>query len=286
MDPQSDVAERAPSRPVRSEVARKGPVFVDLSGRRGRLVRHAGALAGAVCFGYSAVLGMGFAGGTAIAPETLIPGHPVTTEALGREPRSAPEGHYGRRPATHEHPSEDRYDRYAPYGQDGPDRPRPHSPAEARPAGARKPTALARPAPPRSHRAPEARDARPRRGGHSARPGRRPAAHHAPRHRRSAAHRPDQAPQHARPHKPAASPARPAPHKPPRKPVDPAPDPVKKPPAAKPGTPGKPAEPGPDRPQNPGKGQDKPPVNEPGPPAWGPVDSNWQSFMPFRGRAT
>ncbi|RNG13798.1 hypothetical protein EEJ42_31725, partial [Streptomyces botrytidirepellens] len=124
-------------------------MFVDLSGRRGRLVRHAGALAGAVCFGYSAVLGMGFAGGTAIAPETLIPGRPVTTEALGREPRSAPEGPSGGRSAAHEHPSEDRY---APYGHDGPDRPRPHSPAEARPAAARKPTALARPAPPQSHR--------------------------------------------------------------------------------------------------------------------------------------
>ncbi|WP_421111322.1 hypothetical protein, partial [Streptomyces sp. NEAU-S77] len=154
MDPQSDVAERAPSRPVRSDVAGKGPVFVDLSGRRGRLVRHAGALAGAVCFGYSAVLGMGFAGGTAIAPETLIPGRPVTTEALGREPRSAPEGHSGGRSGAHEHPSENRY---AQDDQNGPARPRPHSPAEARPAGARKPTALARPAPPLWHRAPSAR---------------------------------------------------------------------------------------------------------------------------------
>ncbi|MFI0774878.1 hypothetical protein [Streptomyces sp. NPDC021212] len=201
MDPQSDVAERASSRPVRSDVARKGPVFVDLSGRRGRLVRHAGALAGAVCFGYSAVLGMGFAGGTAIAPETLIPGHPVTTEAFGREPKSAVEGHSGGRSGGHEHPSEGRY------RGGGPDRPRPYARGDVRPASARRPTALARPAPSRPHRA--------------------------PRHQRSQVHRPG----HARQHKPTSSPARPAPHKPHRRQADPAPGPARKPPAVKPGTP-------------------------------------------------
>ncbi|MEU1802066.1 hypothetical protein [Streptomyces sp. NPDC019937] len=274
MDPQSDVAERAPSRPVRSDVAGKGPVFVDLSGRRGRLVRHAGALAGAVCFGYSAVLGVGFAGGTAIAPETLIPSHPVTTKAFGREPGSAPEGPFGGRSGMREHPSEDRY---APDG--GPDRPRPHAPADVRPASARMPTALARPAPPQPHRVSPARDVRPARAAHPARSGHGPRAHHAPRHRRSAAHRPGRAPHHARHHKPASSPARPAP----RKPVGPAPDPVKKPPAAKPA---KPAEPGPDRPRNPGNGQAERPVNEPGTPAWGPAlptGIDWQSLTSFRG---
>ncbi|MEU0846021.1 hypothetical protein ABZ370_42155 [Streptomyces sp. NPDC005962] len=284
-DPQSEVAERASSRPVRSDVAGKGPVFVDLSGRRGRLVRHAGALAGAVCFGYSAVLGMGFAGGTAIAPETLIPGHPVTTEAFGREPKGAPEGHPGGRSDAHEYPSED-HGYYRPDGD--PDRPRPYFPADAHHAGARKPTALARPAPPRTRRAPSARGKRSARGEHAARPGRRPAAHqaahHAPRHQRSTAHRPGHAPHHPRPHKPASShTSRPAPHKPPRKPVDPAPDPARKPPAAHPA---KPAEPGPDRPQNPGKGQAKPPVNEPEPPVWGPATPagiNWQSLTPFGG---
>ena len=85
---------------------------------------------------------------------------------------------------------------------------------------------------------------------------------------------------------PASSPARPAPHDPPRKPVDPAPGPVKKPPAAKPA---KPAEPGPDRPQNPGKGQTKPPANEPELPVWGsttPGGIDWQSLTPFRGGAS
>jgi hypothetical protein len=277
MDPQSDVAERAPSRPVRSDVARKGPVFVDLSGRRGRLVRHAGALAGAVCFGYSAVLGMGFAGGTAMAPETLIPGRPVTTEAFGREPKSAPDARSGGRSGAHEHPSEGQYH------WDGPDHPLPHSPAEVRPAGARKPTAFARPAPPQSHRAPSARHARPER---TERTERRPAARHAPGHQRSAAHKPGQPPHHPGPHKPASPHARPEPHKPPRKPVDPVPEPVKKPPAAKPAKPAKPAEPGPDRPQNPGNGQAKPPANEPEPLVWGPTTPggiNWQALTPFRG---
>lgn len=268
-------------------------MFVDLSGRRGRLVRHAGALAGAVCFGYSAVLGMGFAGGTAIAPETLIPGRPVTTEAFGREPKGAPEGHFGSRDSTHEHPSGDHR-----YRQDGPDHPQPHPPAAVRPASARKPTALARPAPPQPHRASGARGERHGRG-NAARPGRRPGAHHAPRHQRPAAHQPGRTPHHARPHEPASPPGRPAPHKPPRKPAGQAPDPVKRPPAAKPGTPdkpgtpAKPADPGPDRPQNPGNGngngQTKPPANEPEAPVWGPSTPggiNWQAFSPFRGRVS
>ncbi|MGO4418943.1 hypothetical protein AB4Z54_09330 [Streptomyces sp. MCAF7] len=58
MDPQSDA----------------GPVFVDLSGRRARLLRHAGVVAGAAVIGYTALLGTGFSGGTAVAPDTLAPG--------------------------------------------------------------------------------------------------------------------------------------------------------------------------------------------------------------------
>ncbi|WP_432586859.1 hypothetical protein ABVG11_14035 [Streptomyces sp. HD1123-B1] len=76
-----------PTRPLRPEVAGKGPVFVDPSGRRGRLVRHAGVIAGAVCLGYSVVLAVSFAGGTAFAPEMLIPGQPISTEAFGRKPQ-------------------------------------------------------------------------------------------------------------------------------------------------------------------------------------------------------
>ncbi|MBI0301087.1 hypothetical protein JBE04_43285, partial [Streptomyces sp. PRKS01-29] len=155
MDPQSDVAERAPSRPLRADVARKGPVFVDLSGRRGRLVRHVGVVAGAACLGYSAVLGLGYAGGTPFAPQTLIPGHPVATEAFGRAPTHAPEGRSG--------PSEPR-ERHDAHAYDGDDEDAPthrqhrlerHAAGRPEHRDAREPVALPpittrpRPAPPR-----------------------------------------------------------------------------------------------------------------------------------------
>jgi hypothetical protein len=51
-----------------------GPVFVDNSGRRARLLRRFGMLVGAVCFGYAVVLGMAFMGwGTSLTPSSLIP---------------------------------------------------------------------------------------------------------------------------------------------------------------------------------------------------------------------
>ncbi|MET7933725.1 hypothetical protein [Streptomyces sp. NPDC005322] len=186
MDPQSDVAERAPSRPLRPEVVRKGPVFVDLSGRRGRLVRHAGVVAGAVCLGYSAVLGVGFVGGTALAPETLIPGRPLATEAFGREPKSAPDGHSGARRPTAEHSPNHRQSRLRPEHR--------HSPAQPRPLAARQPatwhavTTQPRPAPPqpatstRHTVAPRPVPAHPRPTGHA--PGGKPrhAERPSPRH--------------------------------------------------------------------------------------------------------
>lgn len=67
MDPQSDA----------------GPVFVDLSGRRARLLRHAGVVAGAAVIGYTALLGTGFSGGTAVAPDTLAPG--AVADRAGRD---------------------------------------------------------------------------------------------------------------------------------------------------------------------------------------------------------
>lgn len=51
-----------------------GPVFVDNSGRRARLLRRFGMLVGAVCFGYAVVLGMAFMGwGTSLTPSSLFP---------------------------------------------------------------------------------------------------------------------------------------------------------------------------------------------------------------------
>lgn len=52
----------------------EGPVFVDNSGRRARLLRRLGLLVGAVCVGYAAVLGLAFMGiGTSVNPSSLLP---------------------------------------------------------------------------------------------------------------------------------------------------------------------------------------------------------------------
>ncbi|MEU2685721.1 hypothetical protein ABZ654_17895 [Streptomyces hygroscopicus] len=216
MDPQSDVAERAPSRPLRADVARKGPVFVDLSGRRGRLVRHVGVLAGAACLGYSAVLGVGYAGGTSFAPRTLVPGRPVATEAFGREPDRAPEtrsGPSGSRARTDAHayaPTRHQHRRH----HSGSGRPE-HSAARepgAPPSVTTRPRpAPARPAAPEPHRAtPRHSPARPhptRResaAGHGSTTYRTPVSAHS----RTAAHQPAKPPvgsSHSRSEKPSSS---------------------------------------------------------------------------------
>ncbi|WP_030379747.1 MULTISPECIES: hypothetical protein [unclassified Streptomyces] len=52
----------------------EGPVFVDTSGRRARLLRRLGLLLGAVCLGYAVVLGMAFMGwGLSMNPSSLLP---------------------------------------------------------------------------------------------------------------------------------------------------------------------------------------------------------------------
>ncbi|GHH89569.1 hypothetical protein [Streptomyces capillispiralis] len=52
----------------------EGPVFVDSSGRRARLLRRIGLLLGTVCAGYAVVLGLAFMGvGTSVTPASLLP---------------------------------------------------------------------------------------------------------------------------------------------------------------------------------------------------------------------
>jgi hypothetical protein len=52
----------------------EGPVFVDNSGRRSKLLRRFGTLLGVVCLGYAVVLGLAFMGiGTSINPSSLVP---------------------------------------------------------------------------------------------------------------------------------------------------------------------------------------------------------------------
>jgi hypothetical protein len=51
-----------------------GPVFVDSSGRRARLLRRAGLALGALCLGYVALLGLAFMGvGIPLTSSDLLP---------------------------------------------------------------------------------------------------------------------------------------------------------------------------------------------------------------------
>jgi hypothetical protein len=59
---------------VIEEQAADGPVFVDTSGRRARLLRRLGLLVGVACLGYAAVLVLAFMGwGTSLTPSSLLP---------------------------------------------------------------------------------------------------------------------------------------------------------------------------------------------------------------------
>ncbi|MCM1937658.1 hypothetical protein NC239_05445 [Streptomyces sp. G3] len=58
----------------RGKGSAEGPVFVDSTGRRARLLRRLGLLLGAVCVGYTAVLGLAFMGvGISVNPSALLP---------------------------------------------------------------------------------------------------------------------------------------------------------------------------------------------------------------------
>ncbi|MDF2272821.1 hypothetical protein P2Q00_46655 [Streptomyces coacervatus] len=51
----------------------EGPVFVDNSGRRSKLLRRIGLLAGVLCLGYAVVLGLAFMGIGTATPSSLLP---------------------------------------------------------------------------------------------------------------------------------------------------------------------------------------------------------------------
>ncbi|WP_217170191.1 hypothetical protein [Streptomyces sp. AC512_CC834] len=58
----------------RGNESAEGPVFVDSTGRRARLLRRFGLLLGAVCVGYAAILGLAFMGvGISVNPASLLP---------------------------------------------------------------------------------------------------------------------------------------------------------------------------------------------------------------------
>ncbi|MFD9498183.1 hypothetical protein [Streptomyces sp. NPDC060035] len=85
-------------RPRSAGRSQAGPVFVDSSGRRARLLRRAGTLLGITCAGYAAVLGLAFMGGISLTPSQLLPfdGGPAAEAGPGGGMRpgygSAPSG--------------------------------------------------------------------------------------------------------------------------------------------------------------------------------------------------
>ncbi|MFF4539140.1 hypothetical protein [Streptomyces aureus] len=78
----------------RGSAAVDGPVFVDNSGRRARLLSRIGMLVGVGCLGYAVVLGMAFIGwGTSLTPSSLLPfdgGRAGSAPGAGHAPPSAP----------------------------------------------------------------------------------------------------------------------------------------------------------------------------------------------------
>ncbi|MFJ6084313.1 hypothetical protein ACIQI8_23210 [Streptomyces sp. NPDC092369] len=58
----------------RGNESAEGPVFVDNSGRRSKLLRRIGLFVSVLCLGYAAVLVLAFMGiGTSINPSSLLP---------------------------------------------------------------------------------------------------------------------------------------------------------------------------------------------------------------------
>ncbi|MEW2049634.1 hypothetical protein OHS71_17735 [Streptomyces sp. NBC_00377] len=58
----------------RDDASAEGPVFVDNSGRRSKLLRRIGLLMGVGCLVYAVVLGAAFMGwGTSLTPSSLLP---------------------------------------------------------------------------------------------------------------------------------------------------------------------------------------------------------------------
>ncbi|MES5824445.1 hypothetical protein [Streptomyces sp. RG80] len=66
-------AERGRRRKRRGDESAEGPVFVDNSGRRSKLLRRIGLLVGVLCVGYAVVLGLAFMGIGTSNPSSLLP---------------------------------------------------------------------------------------------------------------------------------------------------------------------------------------------------------------------
>lgn len=93
IDKQADVRGR---RRRRGKGSAEGPVFVDNSGRRSKLLRRLGLLVGVACLGYAVVLGMAFMGiGTSLTPSELLPFANGQGGPGGAGPGNLPQGGVG-----------------------------------------------------------------------------------------------------------------------------------------------------------------------------------------------
>jgi len=80
----------------------EGPVFVDNSGRRSKLLRRIGLLAGVLCLGYAVILGLAFMGIGTANPSSLLPfagGGPAGGAQNYRQGGAQPQGGIGTPPA-------------------------------------------------------------------------------------------------------------------------------------------------------------------------------------------
>jgi len=78
----------------------EGPVFVDNSGRRSKMLRRLGVLVGIGCLCYAGVLGMAFMGwGTSLTPSQLLPFGGGGPGAGQNGFRGGPQGGIGNPPA-------------------------------------------------------------------------------------------------------------------------------------------------------------------------------------------
>ncbi|WP_328424804.1 hypothetical protein [Streptomyces sp. NBC_00443] len=104
----ADVPRRSDARGrrrKRGNGSAEGPVFVDNSGRRSKLLRRLGLLVGVGCLGYAVVLGMAFMDvGTSLTPSQLLPfgrGGPAGAPNSGPGGGARPQGGTGTPPVKH-----------------------------------------------------------------------------------------------------------------------------------------------------------------------------------------
>lgn len=94
-------AARGRRRKRRGNESADGPVFVDNSGRRSKMLRRIGVLLSVLCLGYAVVLGLAFMGIGTSSPSSLLPfggGQGGPAGQGGNGPGAQPQGGVGTPP--------------------------------------------------------------------------------------------------------------------------------------------------------------------------------------------